>query len=253
MVPCWSQIILCNKIYCKGSQQITNKIIRCWQICTLLSCSVTGNTLQKYFFFSLSIQNNPYHGFHDRNNSSVLMVDAGKLILSYKHLSYLVSHLWPCLTLWPHYHINMDSYSVCHLNTSSRRLSRSRSLSQPPPIPQSVTRLFHCGAIESPASHRKCECSVRRSWLAVTDHYYMSLLACQKSQRSPPYNIVKSGLASSWVFRRRHIRRRVTTVTCLRWPTLVTVDAVDVNQSLAGFSHKWRFLKNGHRRLHVLP
>ena len=34
---------------------------------------------------------------------------------------------------------------------------------------------------------------------------------------------------------------------------LVTVDAVDVKQSLARFSRKWRFLKNGHRSLHVLP
>ena len=34
---------------------------------------------------------------------------------------------------------------------------------------------------------------------------------------------------------------------------LVTVDTVDVKQSLARFSRKWRFLKNGHRNLHVLP
>ena len=71
------------------------------------------------------------------NNSIVLMVGAGILILSSKDLSYLVSPLWPCLILWPHYHINMDSYLVWHLNTSSRRLSRSRSQSHPLPIPQS--------------------------------------------------------------------------------------------------------------------
>ena len=28
---------------------------------------------------------------------------------------------------------------------------------------------------------------------------------------------------------------------------------MDVKQSLARFSRKWRFLKNGHRSLHVLP
>ena len=44
-------------------------------------------------------------------------------------------------------------------------------------------------------------------------------------------------------------RRRVKIV----WTELVTVDAVDVKQSLARFSRKWRFLKNGHRGLHVLP
>ena len=31
----WSQIVLCAKIYCTGSKQITNRIIRCLQICTL--------------------------------------------------------------------------------------------------------------------------------------------------------------------------------------------------------------------------
>ena len=31
----WSQIVLCAKIYYTGSKQITNRIIRCLQICTL--------------------------------------------------------------------------------------------------------------------------------------------------------------------------------------------------------------------------
>ena len=34
-------------------------------------------------------------------------------------------------------------------------------------------------------------------------------------------NIVKSVLAWSRVFRRRHLGRRVTAVTCLRWPTVI--------------------------------
>ena len=50
--------------------------------------------------------------------------------------------------------------------------------------------------------------------------YVQYLLACQKSQRSTPYNIVKSGLPWKRVFRRRHLGRRVTAVTCLRWPTV---------------------------------
>ena len=50
--------------------------------------------------------------------------------------------------------------------------------------------------------------------------YIQYLLACQKSQRSTPYNIVKSGLPWKRVFRRRHLGRRVTAVTCLRWPTV---------------------------------
>ena len=51
--------------------------------------------------------------------------------------------------------------------------------------------------------------------------YIQYLLACQKSQRSTPYNIVKSGLPWKRVFRRRHLGRRVTAVTCLRWPTML--------------------------------
>ena len=50
--------------------------------------------------------------------------------------------------------------------------------------------------------------------------YIQYLLACQKSQRSNPYNMVKSGLAWRRVYRRRHLGRRVTAVTCLRWPTV---------------------------------
>ena len=51
--------------------------------------------------------------------------------------------------------------------------------------------------------------------------YIQYLLACQKSQRSNPYNMIKSGLTWRRVFRRRHLGRRVTAVTCLRWPTVV--------------------------------
>ena len=47
----------------------------------------------------------------------------------------------------------MDSYLAWHLNTSSRRLSLSKSES--PASHPSVTRLFQCGAIKSPASRRK--------------------------------------------------------------------------------------------------
>ena len=48
------------------------------------------------------------------------------------------------------------------------------------------------------------------------------LLACQKSQWSTHHNIVKSALPWSRVFRRRHLGRRVTAVTCLRWPTVAS-------------------------------
>ena len=53
--------------------------------------------------------------------------------------------------------------------------------------------------------------------------YIQYLLACQKSQRSNSYsyNMVKSGLTWRRVFRRRHLGRRVTAVTCLRWPTVM--------------------------------
>ena len=60
-------------------------------------------------------------------------------------------------------------------------------------------------------------------WLTIIVRhvsYIQYLPACQKSLRSTPYNIVKSVLAWSRVFRRRHLGRRVTAVTCLRWPTV---------------------------------
>ena len=55
--------------------------------------------------------------------------------------------------------------------------------------------------------------------------YIQYLLECQKSERSTPYNIVKSGLPWKRVFRRRHLGRRVTAVTCLRWPTVIRTEA----------------------------
>ena len=90
----------------------------------------------------------------------------------------------------------------------------------------SVTRLFRSSHLP-PAE--KCECSVRRSWLAATDNfvrqvsYIQYLLACKKSPRSTPHNIVKSALLWSRIFRRRHLGRRVTALTCLRWPTVRVV------------------------------
>ena len=60
-------------------------------------------------------------------------------------------------------------------------------------------------------------------WLAIIIRqvsYIQYLLACQKSQRYTPYNIVKNGFPWKRVFRRRHLGRRVTAVTCLRWPTV---------------------------------
>ena len=47
------------------------------------------------------------------------------------------------------------------------------------------------------------------------------MLACQKSQRSMPCNMVKSGLTWSRGFRRRHLGRRVIALTRLRWPTVL--------------------------------
>ena len=67
--------------------------------------------------------------------------------------------------------------------------------------------------------------SVGSRWLTISAwqvSYVQYLLACQKSQRCTPYNIVKSGLPWKRVFRRRHLGRRVTGVTCLRWPTVGT-------------------------------
>ena len=63
-------------------------------------------------------------------------------------------------------------------------------------------------------------------WLTIIVRqvsYIQYLPACKKSQRSTPYNIVKSVLAWSRVFRRRHLGRRVTAVTCLRWPTVIVI------------------------------
>ena len=62
-------------------------------------------------------------------------------------------------------------------------------------------------------------------WLTIIVwqvNYVQYLLACQKLQRSTPYNIAKNGFPWKRVFRRRHLGRRVTAVTCLRWPTVYT-------------------------------
>ena len=89
--------------------------------------------------------------------------------------------------------------------------------------------------VESPASFDRVTCLPPKNasapwggpgsrWLTIVIwqvSYVQYLLACQKSQRSTPYNIVKSGLPWKRVFRRRHLGRRVTAVTCLRWPTVV--------------------------------
>ena len=67
-------------------------------------------------------------------------------------------------------------------------------------------------------------------WLTIIIrqvNYIQYLIACQKSQRSTPYNIVKSALPRSRVFRRRHLGRRVTAVTCLRWPTVIMYDYIN--------------------------
>ena len=68
--------------------------------------------------------------------------------------------------------------------------------------------------------------------------YIQYLLACQKSQRSTPYNIVKYGLPWKRVFRRRHLGRRVTAVTCLRWPTVLS-DHRDEADQIVLFDIQW--------------
>ena len=73
-------------------------------------------------------------------------------------------------------------------------------------------------------------------WLTIVIwqvSYAQYLLACQKSQRSTPYNLVKSCLPWKWVFRRRHLGRRVTAVTCLRWPTVSKLRCIGSDNGLS--------------------
>ena len=86
--------------------------------------------------------------------------------------------------------------------------------------------------VQSPASFGRVTCLPPKNvsapwggpgqrWLTVIVRqvgYIQYLLACKNSQRSTSHNIVKSAFLWSRVFRRRHIGRRVTAVTCLRWP-----------------------------------
>ena len=91
-----------------------------------------------------------------------------------------------------------------------------------------------CLVVQSPASFGRVTCLPPKNasapwggpgspWLTTIMRqfsYIQYLLAHQTSQRSTPYNIVKSALPWSRVFGRRHLGRRVTAVTCLRWPTV---------------------------------
>ena len=94
--------------------------------------------------------------------------------------------------------------------------------------------------VESPASFDRVTClppknasapwgGVGSRWLTIIVwqvSYVQYLLACQKLQRSTPYNIVKNGLPWKRVFRRRHLGRQVTAVTCLRWPTVIKIHLI---------------------------
>ena len=89
--------------------------------------------------------------------------------------------------------------------------------------------------VQSPASFGRVTCLPPKNasapwggpgsqWLTIIARqvsYIQYLLACQNSQRSTPHNIVKSALPWSRIFRRRHLGRQVTAVTCLRWPTMM--------------------------------
>ena len=126
------------------------------------------------------------------------MVDAIKLKLPYQDLSYLVSPLWPCLTLRPHQHINISSYLVWHLNTRSWRLSLSKSES--PASQPSVTHLFQCGAIESPASRRNMRVLreavlARGDWPLLYDKLAISNTYSHAKNRNYPRLITLSKMA----------------------------------------------------------
>ena len=126
-------------------------------------------------------------------------------------------------------------FTIAQTNTSDTLNTKGTHL--PNMLGGSVTSLFRSSHLP-PAE--KCECSVRRSWLAVTDNfvrqvsYIQYLLACKKSPRSTPHNIVKSALLWSRIFRRRHLGRRVTAFTCLRWPTDAHDGASGVVSSTGG-------------------
>ena len=111
-------------------------------------------------------------------------------------------------------------------NESEIWVTRLPSMSHPPP---SIWRhRVTCLSLKNATA--PCGQNVTR-WPPITisrDSYIQYLLACQKWQRSNPYNMVKSGLTWRRVFRRRHLGRRVTAVTCLRWPTVLTPEDASV-------------------------
>ena len=114
--------------------------------------------------------------------------------------------------------------------------------------------------VQSPASFGRVTCLPPKNasapwggtgsrWLTIIVRqvsYIQYLLACQKSQRSTPYNIVKSALPWSRVFRRRHLGRRVTAVTCLRWPTVSILCP-----NITDFTVK--HIKGRNKRMYVFP
>ena len=155
------------------------------------------------------------------------MVDASKLILPNKDLSYLVNNFGHA----SHCNLINTQHGLIFSMASQHQLAKNEfvkvwvtrlpSLSHAP-----LSMWRHRVTCRPPKNASAPWCGPGSRWLTSVVRqvsYIQYLLACQKSQRSTPYNIVKIVLAWSRVFRRRHLGRRVTAVTCLRWSTVTVV------------------------------
>ena len=122
------------------------------------------------------------------------------------------------------------------LNKHIRRTKDNHCYVESPASHPSVTRLFWSSHPPPTINASASLGYLDARWRAIlTSQVSPIQYLCQKSQQSMPRNMVKSGLAWTQVFRRRHLGRRVTAVTRIRWPT---VDIVILTTSSATSEEK---------------
>ena len=186
---------------------------------SLLLCSLTGTVRYNVvgFFFCHSPNKRHFMIIH-------IIVPMNLLGLMQGNWSCIIEILAVVSLALPHNVIPLTHWRGRIVGMASATETRSPGcqMSHPPLNPQSpasfneVTRL--------PPENTSAPLGHSDAWWSTINVSQVSsipyLFACKKSERPMSCNMVKSGFTWSRVFRRRHLGRRVTAVTCLRWPTV---------------------------------